>query len=185
MPLFVSSQTTIRWCNGIFLTKNALFCHNSCLWRHKQRRFLPPFEIITSIALPKLIVAEVTEIVEDDVIHNEYDILTKSGKYIEIKTARKGRTGNTFQFNGINPRYNYDYLVCLGICEDKLLYRLFLKSETQYIHKERNHFIIQGDYKRQLVQMNPDNHVNFKLTIKIDDLFDISNLVDELKELLS
>lgn len=133
----------------------------------------------------KLIVAEVTEIVEDGVIHNEYDILTKSGKYIEIKTARKGRTGNTFQFNGINPRYNYDYLVCLGICEDKLLYRLFLKSETQYIHKERNHFIIQGDYKRQLVQMNPDNHVNFKLTIKIDDLFDISNLVDELKELLS
>ena len=133
----------------------------------------------------KLIVAEVTEIVEDGVIHNEYDILTKSGKYIEIKTARKGRTGNTFQFNGINPRYNYDYLVCLGICEDKLLYRLFLKSETQYIHKERNHFIIQGDYKRQLVQMNPDNHVNFKLTIKTDDLFDISNLVDELKELLS
>ncbi len=132
----------------------------------------------------KLIVAEITEIVEDGIIHNEYDILTQSEKYIEIKTARKGRTGNTFQFNGINPRYNYDYLICLGICEDKLLYRLFLKSETKYIHKERNHFIIQGDYKRQLVEMNPGNSVNFKLTIKMSDLFDISGLLDELKGLL-
>jgi len=47
----------------------------------------------------KMIVSEITEIVDDGVIHNEYDILTKSGKYIEVKTARKGRTNNTFQFN--------------------------------------------------------------------------------------
>lgn len=132
----------------------------------------------------KLIVSEITEIVDDGVIHNEYDILTKSGKYIEVKTARKGRTNNTFQFNGINPRYNYDFLICLGVCEDKLLYRIFFKSETQYIHKERNHFIIQGDYKRQLVQMNPDNHVNLKLTINLNDLYDISNIIDELKKIL-
>ncbi len=131
----------------------------------------------------KSIVSEITEIENDGVIHNEYDILTKSGIYLEIKTARKGRTNNTFQFNGINPRYNYDYLICLAICEDKILYRIFLKSEVQYIHKERNHFIIQGDYKRQLVQMNPDNHVNLKLTINLSDLYDISTLVDKLKEL--
>ena len=37
----------------------------------------------------KMIVSEITEIVDDGVIHNEYDILTKSGKYIEVKTARK------------------------------------------------------------------------------------------------
>ncbi len=117
----------------------------------------------------KLIVAEITEIEDDGVIHNEYDVLTKSGKYIEVKTARKGRTNNTFQFNGINPRYNYDYMICIGVCEDKLLYRIFLKSEIQYIHKERNHFIIQGEYRRQLVQMNPDNHVNLKLTINLND----------------
>jgi hypothetical protein len=110
--------------------------------------------------------------------------LTKSGKYIEVKTARKGRSNNTFQFNGINPRYNYDFLICLGICEDKLLYRIFLKSETQYIHKERNHFIIQGDYRRQLVQMNPDNHVNLKLTINLHDLYDIASLITELKKML-
>jgi len=132
----------------------------------------------------KLIVSEITEIVDDGVIHNEYDVLTKSGKYIEVKTARKGRTNNTFQFNGINPRYNYDYMICLGVCEDKLLYRIFLKSEIQYIHKERNYFIIQGNYKRQLVRMNPDNHVNLKLTINLNDLYDISNLVTELKKIL-
>lgn len=98
----------------------------------------------------KLIISEITEIEEDGIIHNEYDVLTKSGIYFEVKTARKGRTNNTFQFNGINPRYNYDYLICLGICEDKVLYRIFLKSEIQYIHKERKHFIVQGDYKKTI-----------------------------------
>jgi hypothetical protein len=41
----------------------------------------------------KAIVSEITEIVDDkdSIIHNEYDILTKSGKYFEVKTARKGR----------------------------------------------------------------------------------------------
>jgi hypothetical protein len=76
-------------------------------------------------------------------------------------------------------------LVCLGVCEDKLLYRIFEKSDIKYIHKERNHFIVQGEYKRQLVQMNPDNHVNLKLTINLNDLSDISNLITELKEKLT
>ncbi|TAG89633.1 MAG: restriction endonuclease, partial [Bacteroidetes bacterium] len=53
-----------------------------------------------------------------------------------------------------------------------------------YIHKERNHFIVQGAYKRQLVQMNPDNLVNLKLTINLNDLYDISNLITELNEIL-
>lgn len=30
--------------------------------------------------------------------------------------------------------------------------------------------------------MNPDNQVNFKLTISLRDLYNISNLVNELKE---
>jgi|GEM_PF-1882971 len=128
----------------------------------------------------KYVISSITNIIDDGVIHNEYDILTESGLYFEVKTARKGRTNNTFQFNGINPRYNY--LICLGVCENELLYRIFKKSEIVYIHKERNHFVIQGDYKRQLVQMNPDNQVNFKLTISLRDLYNISNLVNELKE---
>ncbi len=132
----------------------------------------------------KLVINSISEIIDDGVIHNEYDILTKSGKYIEIKTARKGRKNNTFQFNGINPRYNYDFMICLGICEDKILYRIFQKAEIQYIHKDRHYYIIQNDLKRQLVQMNPDNHVNFKLTMSIIDLFDISNFIEELNKSL-
>jgi hypothetical protein len=32
--------------------------------------------------------------------------------------------------------------------------------------------------------MNPDNLVNFKLTISINDLYDISGFVEKLKEIL-
>lgn len=132
----------------------------------------------------KSIIAELTEIIDDGIIHNEYDIQTKTGKYIEIKTARKGRKNNTFQFNGINPRYNYDLMICFGICEDKLLYRIFKKTDLKYIHKDRKYLIEQDGFKKQLVQMNPDNHVNFKLTMSIIDLFDISNFIEELNKSL-
>ena len=133
----------------------------------------------------KIVVAEITDIIDDGHIHNEYDIITKTGKFIEVKTARKGRSSNTFQFNGINPKYNYDYMICLGICEDKLVYRMFTKLETQYIHKTRNYYITQGNYKRQLVQMNPDNHVNFKLTISLKDLYEIESLPNRLKQIFN
>lgn len=128
----------------------------------------------------KLIISKITQIQEDGIIHNEYDIVTKSGIYFEVKTARKGRTNSTFQFNGINPRYNYNFLICLGVCEDKLLYRIFTKSEIHYIHKDRKYYIVQDNYKKQLVQMNPDNQVNYKITIHLKDLYEITTLLDEL-----
>lgn len=132
----------------------------------------------------KEILSSITKIVDDGIIHNEYDIVTTSGVLFELKTARKGRTNNTFQFNGINPNYNYDYLICIGVCEDKILYRIFLKSEIQYIHKERKHYVIQGDYERQLVKMNPNNLVNYKLTINEKDLYEIPEILNELKNIL-
>lgn len=128
----------------------------------------------------KELVSNYTEIIVDDVIHNEYDVKTKNNIYFEVKTARKGRTNNTFQFNGINPNYNYDYLICLGVCEDVLLYRMFLKNEIHYVHKNRKHVITQGNFERKLVQMNPNNLVNFKLTISIKDLHPISELPKQL-----
>ena len=130
----------------------------------------------------KIIISSLTDITDQGVIHDQFDVMTKSGLYFEVKTARKGRTNNTFQFNGLNPNYNYDFLICLGVCENELFYRIFKKSEIIYLHKERNHFVIQGNYKRQLVKMNPDNQVNYKLTISLKDLHKISNLVKELKE---
>lgn len=48
------------------------------------------------------------------VIHDEYDILS-NGIKIEIKTARKGLKNNSLQFNGINPAYNNDYIIVIGL----------------------------------------------------------------------
>lgn len=115
-------------------------------------------------------------------MHDQFDIITKSKIYIEVKTARKGRTNDTFQFNGLNPEYNYDYLICLGICEDKLLYRLFLKSEMQ--KKDSVYYVTQDNFMGRLVQMNPGNNVNYKLTIKLRDLYEISHIIEDLTKLL-
>ncbi len=133
----------------------------------------------------KIIISSIAPIQDDGTIHDEYDICTKSGKYFEVKTARRGRQNNTFQFNGINPNYNYNYLICLGLTEDALFYRIFLKSDIQYIHKKQRHFVIQGDFKAQLVQMNPNNLVNQKLTLSNKHLYPISNIISDLKELLN
>lgn len=132
----------------------------------------------------KKIVSSITPIIDDGDIHDEYDILTESGIYLEVKTARKGRKNDTFQFNGINPSYNYNYLICIGITEDQLLYRIFLKSEIEYIHKDKKHYVIQGNFKKQLVKMNPNNLVNLKLTINKKDLNSISSLIDSFKNII-
>ena len=131
------------------------------------------------------IIAKYTEIIDDGVIHNEYDIKTKYGLLFEIKTARKGRTNNTFQFNGINPNYNYDFLICLGLCEDSVHFKIFNKQNVKYIHKERKFYMEQENFKKQLVQMNPQNQVNYKLTLNILDLYDISLLPEVLEQLLA
>jgi hypothetical protein len=132
----------------------------------------------------KTIIQNITEIVDDGIIHNEYDIKTCNGIYIEIKTARKGRNNDTFQFNGINPNYNYDYLLCIGICEDSIHFRIFSKADVSYLHKERKFYITQDNFRKQLVQMNPQNQVNYKLTLNLKELFDISNIYEKLSLVL-
>jgi hypothetical protein len=130
------------------------------------------------------IIKEFTEIIDDGIIHNEYDIKTNKGILLEVKTARKGRSNDTFQFNGINPNYNYYYLLCVGICEDSIHFRIFAKKDVSYIHKERKFYIIQDNFKKQLVQMNPQNQVNYKLTLNLKELFDISIIAEKLSLIL-
>ena len=60
---------------------------------------------------------------KDKTIHDEYDILSR-GKKIEIKTAREGLKTKTFQFNGINPDYNHDYIILIGISSDEFYYHI-------------------------------------------------------------
>ncbi len=116
----------------------------------------------------------------DDTVHNEFDISTESAVKVEVKTARLGKKG-TFQFNGIEPRRNYDYILCLGICLDKVVYRIFSHKDIKYIHDVRKYFVEQNDkFCKQLVQMNPDNLVSYKLTTSLKQMFEIDNLPLEL-----
>ena len=119
---------------------------------------------------------------KDKTIHDEYDILSR-GKKIEIKTAREGLKTKTFQFNGINPDYNHDYIILIGISSDEFYYHILDGHAVKYDHKSRKKFIMFNDQPRQLVPMNPNNHVNFKLTLTAKDLKKSEELEKQLIQL--
>lgn len=114
-----------------------------------------------------------------EIIHDEFDLLS-NGKKIEIKTARKGLNNNTFQFNGINPKYNYDYIL-LGITTQSVHYYIVNKKQDyHYNHTLRKEYIKVNGKDKQLVMMNPGNQVNLKLTLNLKDLKPIVNFTNEL-----
>lgn len=117
------------------------------------------------------------------VVHDEYDILSK-GKKIEIKTARKGLKNNTFQFNGINPSYNHDLIILLGLTADNAYYKI-LDGKATYDHQKRKYFLKVDSVLKQLVAMNPGNSVNYKLTLSLKVLKPISFFIDDLRVLLA
>ena len=59
-----------------------------------------------------------------------------------------------------------------------------VNNEIKYTTREKKNslYTIKGVNKK-LVKMNPGNNVNYKWTLKFDDLDDISNLVDELRKI--
>lgn len=123
----------------------------------------------------------------DGTIHDEYDIKTKKGLTFEVKTARYGRNGS-FQFNGINPDYNVDYIICLGICEDSAVYRIIeKKAEIYYVHEksQRGWYVKNKDFKKKLVSMNPGNEVNYKLTLSLKQLTGIESIIESLQRVLN
>jgi hypothetical protein len=79
---------------------------------------------------------------------------------------------------------NYNYLLCIGICEDAVLFRIFEKKDISYHHKDRKFYIKQGDFEKQLVSMNPNNQVNLKLTLNLKELFNINYIDKKLTEIL-
>ena len=107
-------------------------------------------------------------------VHDEYDIKLEDGTKIEIKTARKGKNNDTFQFNGINPRYTPDFIIFVGILENDLLYRILSKSKISYVHKGRKFIVDLETTEKQLV----------KLTLNKKELKDINNLENELNNIL-
>ena len=118
-----------------------------------------------------------------EVVHDEYDLIS-NGKKIEIKTARKGFNNDSFQFNGINPIYNHDYIFLIGLTTNHLYYKI-IDGHSIYDHATRKHYLMVNGNRKQLVSMNPGNSVNYKLTLRLNDLEDISNFVAELQRLFN
>lgn len=116
------------------------------------------------------------------VVHDEYDILS-NGRKIEIKTARKGAKNNSFQFNGINPLYNHNYIILIGITTNSVHYNI-ISQPAIYDHQLRKHFLNVNGTRKQLVAMNPGNSVNYKLTLQLSQLKPITSFVEELHSLL-
>lgn len=120
--------------------------------------------------------------------HDEYDLVSNNKK-IEIKTARKGQK-NTCQFNGLNPDYNYDFVFCLGIANDSVRYKIIKKTKGNffYDHSKRGHFVkyMVNDVEKikKLVDMNPNNKVNKKLTLNWNEMQTFENFIDEIKNYL-
>ena len=52
------------------------------------------------------------------------------------------------------------------------------------MHKGRKFIVDLGITKKQLVKMNPNNEVNFKLTLNKKELKDIDNFKNELSNFL-
>ncbi|GAA6238869.1 MAG: hypothetical protein SPLM_09860 [Spiroplasma phoeniceum] len=121
-------------------------------------------------------------------IHDEYDIMIDDKK-IEIKTAKVGYN-NAFQFNGINPKYNYDLIICIGIELNSIKYRLFKSEQIFYDHKKRSNLIKYSVkdkiIEKKLTSMNPGNEVNKKLTLSTNHMYDdIENMFDKIIEKLN
>lgn len=126
----------------------------------------------------------ITFVLNEKNIHTEYDVLLNNGIKIEIKTARLGKEGKKFQFNGINPHYNFDYLICLGISKENVFYKMFSKKRDFKLSTLENESIykIKVNKKlKKLTQVNPqNNNVNLKLTLKIEEMEEISKITNNL-----
>ncbi|WP_120952936.1 restriction endonuclease [Helicobacter sp. L8] len=125
------------------------------------------------------------ENLDKEVIHDEFDLLS-GGKKIEIKTARKGLNHNTFQFNGINPIYNYDYIILIGITPQSAHYYIVdKKQDYRYDHKSRKHLVRIHSKEKQLVAMNPGNQTNYKLTLTLEELKQFSRFKEALRAIFT
>ena len=113
-----------------------------------------------------------------NIVHDEFDILLNNTK-IEVKTARKGRN-STFQFNGINPAYNADYIILIGISPNNVYCKVLDKAWCRYDHPTRSYYFSIDGKDKKLVSMNPGNAVNYKLTMKTENMDGIEELVRQV-----
>ena len=87
----------------------------------------------------------------------------------EVKTASLGANG-TFQFNHVRLDRNYSYLLCLGICPDRLVFNMWRKGD------------VAENKAGTLVRMAEGQAVTYKITKKVADMIDIEGLPERIRE---
>ena len=87
----------------------------------------------------------------------------------EVKTASMG-ANRTFQFNHVRLDRRYDFLLCLGICPQEIVFNMWRKGD---VAEER---------AGRLVRMAEGQAVTYKITKKRIDMLPIEGLPDALRE---
>ncbi len=90
----------------------------------------------------------------------------------EVKTASLGANG-TFQFNHVRLDRMYDYLLCLGICPHNVVYNMWRKG------------VVAEGRAGTLVRMAEGQAVTYKLTKRLDDMFEIEELVQDIRRIVA
>lgn len=86
----------------------------------------------------------------------------------EVKTASLGANG-TFQFNHVRMDRDYDYLLCLGICPNEVVFEMWRKGA------------VAENRAGTLVRMAEGQAVTYKLTKRLDDMESITQLPDRIR----
>ena len=90
----------------------------------------------------------------------------------EVKTASLGANG-TFQFNHVRLDRMYDYLLCLGICPNNVVFNMWRKGA------------VAENRAGTLVRMAEGQAVTYKLTKKLADLMPIEELPTQIRQALA
>ena len=98
--------------------------------------------------------------------------LTVGSLRFEVKTASQG-ANRTFQFNHVRLDRDYHYLLCLGICPDRIVFQIWRKGAVAE-HKAG-----------ALVRMAEGQGVTFKITKRLDDMLPIRRLPEMMRDILS
>ncbi|MCY4173631.1 MAG: hypothetical protein OXF25_06135 [Cyanobacteria bacterium MAG CAR3_bin_5] len=99
------------------------------------------------------------------------DLLIGSLQF-EIKTASLGGNG-TFQFNHVRLDRDYDYLLCLGICPQDIVFNIWRKG------------MVAERKAGNLVRMAEGQGVTFKITKRLDEMSPVRSLPEMIRAVLS
>ena len=92
-----------------------------------------------------------------------------AGQRFEVKPASLGANG-TFQFNHVRLDRTYNYLLCLGICPDKIVFNARRKG------------VLSESGACALVRMAGGQSTTHKLTKRLVEMRAIEELIDWIME---